>query len=372
SPAGPEPVAVPFSQIPSKPPSYLESPRVPRGRLVLLEGDPDTGKTWLCLELAARLSRAEKPGKALYLGSRDRPAGVLRPRLDACGADLSRVLLVAYFDVTLEEKSGERRLDLDKLSALLEKEKPDLLVIDPIDPYTSKKTPWLGMELDDLAAEHGCTVLAVRHLPRTPAGRIVRPRPGDPFFQAGSVLLAAVDPENPQKRLLAHARNAHGPLGETRGFEITDGGVAWGETKEITARELLEPPAAANQQTALEAAKEFLRAFVADRRPSAWRIFEEARHAGIAPITLYRAKKALGIQSAKGYGSWDWEFPKEAREKDELERRRNISKKNDDQVDHLPSSTPEEPLKMNRAERRRMEREAGKLAGRTAREGVRV
>jgi hypothetical protein len=78
-------------------PGYLA-----RGKLALLDGDPGLGKSLIALDLAARLSRGgplpddatlPNPGTTVVLSAEDDAADTIRPRLEAAGADLSRVVL---------------------------------------------------------------------------------------------------------------------------------------------------------------------------------------------------------------------------------------------------------------------------------------
>ncbi|MEW6775000.1 MAG: AAA family ATPase [Bdellovibrionota bacterium] len=364
-----EAAPTPFSELSLKKPEYLGHPHfppLPRGRLVLLEGDPDTGKTWLCLDLAARVSRGrytktfegesrENTGKVFYLAPRDCEQSVLGPRLEKCGADLSQVSFIHESSVTWIGEKGEKTLDLEALSQMMAKERPDLLVIDPIDLYPEKNPRWSLRDLDFVASVYQCTILLVRHLKRTPGGRPVRPRPDDARFQAASVLLAAVDPEDPQKRILAHARNVYGRRAESRGFEAREeSGIEWGEARELSAEELLYPPKeeTPDHPSALHKAREFLIRTLADgREVTVKQVQEGAALEGISKKTLLRAKKSLGVQSTRDVWNWHWILPREPQ-------------KNDGLLGHLPPNTPEEPVKMNRAERRRLEREERKEAGR--------
>src|SRR5918995_520738 len=73
------------------------------GKLALVDGDPGLGKSAMALDLAARVSaglsfpdgaRCESAGVVL-LSAEDGLADTIRPRLDAAGADTSRILALA-------------------------------------------------------------------------------------------------------------------------------------------------------------------------------------------------------------------------------------------------------------------------------------
>src|SRR5438128_5920911 len=80
---------------------WLWAQRVPRGKVTLLDGDPDEGKSCIALDLAARVSSgAPMPfdptprtaAGAAILTAEDGLADTIRPRLEAAGADLARIV----------------------------------------------------------------------------------------------------------------------------------------------------------------------------------------------------------------------------------------------------------------------------------------
>lgn len=91
----------PLSEFPPRRPRFLWEPYIPEGKLVLLDADGGTGKTTMCLAIAAGLSRGILPGDTeptlppsttLYYGFEDDP-GEYRVIYDACGGDPSKLLL---------------------------------------------------------------------------------------------------------------------------------------------------------------------------------------------------------------------------------------------------------------------------------------
>ncbi len=84
---------------------WLWPGRVPLGKVTLLDGDPGVGKSLIALDLAARvttqspmpdrtLSDLDAPQGVVLLACEDDAADTIRPRLDAAGADCSRVVLL--------------------------------------------------------------------------------------------------------------------------------------------------------------------------------------------------------------------------------------------------------------------------------------
>jgi putative DNA primase/helicase len=99
-----QPVIVRLSQVEPEPVQWLWPHRLPLGKLSLLLGEPAVGKSLLALDLAARLSSGapwpdsteipNEPGGVVLLATEDTLADVVRPRLDAAGADHSRITAV--------------------------------------------------------------------------------------------------------------------------------------------------------------------------------------------------------------------------------------------------------------------------------------
>src|SRR5881398_2781595 len=96
--------AEPLSNVRPETVRWLWEPYLPRGKLALLDGDPGVGKSLLTIDLAARLSRggplpdgspSGRPHLTLLLGAEDDAADTTRPRAEAAGADLGRVVAVA-------------------------------------------------------------------------------------------------------------------------------------------------------------------------------------------------------------------------------------------------------------------------------------
>ncbi|MEW6777531.1 MAG: AAA family ATPase, partial [Bdellovibrionota bacterium] len=338
----PSGLLTPFSDLFSTKPAHLWWPYVPRDCFVVLEGDPGAGKTWIATDLAADVSRGDlyrgpeghsqgKPGKVLYLDLRDDWASVLRPRLEAAGADLTRVFWVEGPGVIYEDEDGRETIDLDTVARMLERHKPDLLVIDPIDLYVGKKAGNLSRDLAALARNYHCTILAVRRVPRTPSGRPARGNPEDLSYWADSVVLCGKDPEETGKRVVAHERCTHEAEGDSIQFEIKEGRLEWGDFKEITADEFLFPvKEAAERPSALKEAREFLQTALEERRQEAVEILKTAALEGIRKKTLLRAKKALGVKSVREISFWYWELPKPEKE----------DAKKDGQLGHLDGKPP--------------------------------
>jgi KaiC/GvpD/RAD55 family RecA-like ATPase len=152
-----------MSEVSSDPVRWLWEGRIPRGKLTVLDGEPGIGKSTLALDLAAKISRgaamplskgaANSPGTVVLFSGDDDLADTVRPRLEAAGADLTRIRPIGK-----EIRKG----DLDGLN-------PALIVLDPLSGYICLACEETAREvmqnLARLASDTDAAVLLVQCLP---------------------------------------------------------------------------------------------------------------------------------------------------------------------------------------------------------------
>ena len=93
------PKLVTMADVESRPVQWLWPGRFALGRISLLVGMPGAGKSFLTCDMAARVSTGQPwpdgtpcdRGSVLLVTAEDDPGDTIRPRLDAQGADVSRV-----------------------------------------------------------------------------------------------------------------------------------------------------------------------------------------------------------------------------------------------------------------------------------------
>ena len=119
------------------------------GKLALVDGDPGLGKSAMTLDLAARVSAGKafpdgaecEPAGVVLLSAEDGLADTIRPRLDAAGADTSRILALA----TVPDENGHDRLlsipeDLPLIEKGIRRVGARLVVVDPLMAFLSGDT----------------------------------------------------------------------------------------------------------------------------------------------------------------------------------------------------------------------------------------
>ncbi|MBI4491733.1 MAG: AAA family ATPase [Chloroflexi bacterium] len=329
--------------------SWLWPGRVPLGKLTVLDGDPGLGKSAITTDLAARVSvggtmpdgaRSDLDGPAgvVLLSAEDDLADTIRPRLDAAGADVSRIVALKAV-LRLEPSPDPERpatarpdlptvADLDAIREAIARVDARLVVVDPVMAFLPSATNSFRdadvrrvlAPLAALAAETDVAVVAVRHLNKATGGNPLY-RGGGSIGIIGAVrsgLLVAPDPDLPDgaRRILASSKSnlSEPPPALAYHLEAVAGGavrVVWEGAVQHTASSLLAQSADGEERGALAEARDFLRELLADGPSPAKDVQREARAAGISEITLRRAKTALGITPTKQgmAGPWTWQLP---------------------------------------------------------------
>ncbi len=321
---------------------WLWPRRLPRGKLTLVDGDPGLGKSLITLDLAARVSRgwsmpdgagATDPAGVVLLGAEDDLADTIRPRLDAAGADVTRIGALTGVRRTLE--SGAVTLDvptvgdLEALRDAIARVHAALVVIDPlmaylpgaVDSHRDQDVRRSLAPLAALAAETGCSVLVVRHLNKAGMGSALY-RGGGSIGIIGAArcgLLVGRDPddESGERRILAVTKSNLAAIPPALAYRLqTAGGavrVEWLGECEQTADTLVCGAQAPAERSALREARAWLRDVLGAGPMPARDVQAQARQAGIAEPTLRRARQEERVQVIRsGFGpggQWTWQLP---------------------------------------------------------------
>lgn len=336
----PEEIGVILSNVKPERVEWLWPGRIPKGKLSLLDGDPGTGKSALTADLAARVSSGDswpdgtpcEAGGVVLLSAEDGLADTVRPRLDAAGADASKVLALAAVP---DGEEGERLLSIPQDLSLIERgiKRVDavLVVVDPLMAFLgsdvdSNKDQHVRRALTPLAAlaeRAGAAVLVVRHLNKASGGNALYRGGGSIGIigAARSGLLVAKDPQDDNRRVLAPQKSNLSEPAPSLMFtlEAADNGavrVSWRGESSLNASQLLSAPADEEGRSAQSEARDFLKELLEAGPVPSDEVTKEARAAGIADSTLRRAKSSLGVKAERegepgkrGGGRWVWTLP---------------------------------------------------------------
>lgn len=340
---GPGPVLVNLASVQRERVEWLWPGRLARGKLHMLDGDPGLGKSTTALDLAARLSRgatmpdgspASAPAGVVILSAEDGVADTIRPRLEAAGADLARIVaLTAIVDADGERMPG-LPVDLPAVEAGIRKVDAALVIIDPLMAYLpsdvnahrDQDVRRALAPLSALAERTRAAIVAIRHLNKTSGGHALY-RGGGSIGIIGAArvgLLVARDPDDDERRVVAVTKSnlaAEPPSLAFRLVEDAEIGVArveWlGESEHGASALLAARTDDPDEGSALAEAVEVLRTILADGPVSAKEAEREAYDAGITRATLLRARKAAGVTAERvgglgRAGGWQWSLEPKA------------------------------------------------------------
>lgn len=158
---------------------------LPLGKLVVLDGDPNVGKSTLWTEFAAVVSTGGRwpdgttcqlAGDVVVLSAEDGLADTIRPRLDAAGADAARVHAIQGSRLDDGTLVPPTLADIAALKSAIQQTAARLLVVDVLmayvpagaDAHKDQDIRRVLARLAALAERTGCTVLLLRHLNKAP------------------------------------------------------------------------------------------------------------------------------------------------------------------------------------------------------------
>jgi len=340
------PILVRLSDVKPEVVAWLWFGRFALGKLTLIAGDPGLGKSFLTLDMAARVTTGRawpdrtgelrEPGGVVLLSAEDGMADTVVPRLLAAGADLNRIIaLPAVHQVRGNGRASARTFNLARdLPALEEAIKRvgncRLVIIDPVTAYLGEANSHNNAEvrgllapLSAIAEQYGVAMVAVTHLNKSGAGPAIYRAMGSLAFTAAARAAWSVskDRNDPERRLLLAIKNNIGPDAGGLAYRLTpvgDGTTALVDWEPDPVRMSADEALATEQgddnddgRTERDDAADWLREVLRDGPRLVKELEHEAREAGFTIITVRRAKSRIGVKSEKsGFGgAWQWILP---------------------------------------------------------------
>lgn len=331
---------------------WLWQPYLPIGKITLLEGDPESGKSYLSLAIAAHVtlgkglrafgtapSEKRAPRNVLLLTGEDGTADTVLPRLLKVGGDSTRVFQLRGIVQTKDGRDTELSITLDAvqhIEAALKEYAPELLVVDPfqsflgshVDMHRANEIRPVLDGLGKLAAKYGCAIVLIRHLKKDTAGGANYRGLGsiDIYAAARSVLLAGKNPLPPTlpellaietsgklrddktRCVFAQTKCSLAKSGPSIAYAIEASGLTLDGPVTVTADDILQIVPKLTQREDIE---EWLTKQLADGAKPAKEVKQAGTAKGFSDRMLNRACKNLGVvpKPAGFGGGWVWSMP---------------------------------------------------------------
>jgi DNA repair protein RadA/Sms len=305
--------------------NWLWFPYIPLGKLTLMQGDPGDGKTTVVLNIAASISTGRalpgagpmEPGNIIYQTAEDGIADTIKPRLISAVADCKRVFII-------DESEKGLSLSDERIEAAMIELKPKLFIIDPLQAYLGADVDFhranevrpVLKKIGLLAEKYACAVILIMHLSKSSQNRSLYRGLGSVDIPAAarSVLLVGKNPNNPQERAMAQVKNSLAPMGQSLGFEITQFGVMWKGTSDLTAEDLLGPAYKSDsndeeKKSPVLEARKYLIDCLKDGPRLGKEIIDGIKYSGFSKRTLETAKAQLQIKNTWKGRECYWSFP---------------------------------------------------------------
>lgn len=331
-------ITIRASDVEPKEIEWLWPNRIPLGMLTVIAGRQGSGKSSLSIDIAARISgglqwpdnSGNAPwGTVLLLTAEEDIDCVVRPRLDAAGADANNIIIGQSLQVVTEGDETVIRSvflqDADAIRDCLENELHDCkaIIVDPIGSYIGDADSHRDNEvrkaltpLAQLAKDFNLAAIAVCHT-RKSGGELKQYADDEVMGSVAFTALARsvyhVQPDKHEKDLRYFVPGkinlVKPPPGI--GFRVEThqnkrGYVVWGEMTDLSADDIVR---GADDMQQGEKAELWLANLMKSGPSESTLAMQKAKEAGLSETTINRAKKKLGIASEKKGNSWFWMPP---------------------------------------------------------------
>jgi hypothetical protein len=294
--------------------------RLGRGKLAVFDGDPGLGKSLVTLDLCARISTGRPfpdghpgppPGNVLLFHGEDAAEDVINPRLEALGADRSRV-----FHVQRQNTFGPEPLcfpaHLHLFEQALARVHPELVIIDPIMAFldttviaaNDASVRRVLTPLAQFAEKYDCVIVLIRHLSKSTSKRSLYRGAGSMAFLAAcrSAWLFARHPGKPEQAVIAQLKNNLAPPQPSLAYEVVTRAdlsleLRWCGPCDLSAGDLIKW--ADRAYPARLRARTFLSDFLKEGPQPSSLIWEAALKLGLSTATVNRAKKDLKLRTQR-------------------------------------------------------------------------
>lgn len=315
-----------LDRVQSEPVKWLWHPYLPLGKLTIIEGDPGCGKSFLTTAICAHLtngillpteSKERDPMNVMFINREDGVEDTVKPRFESLDGDCTRFFYVRDTSFNLTHT--------DDLDNWIEETASKLVIVDPlqsflgdkVDMYRANEVRPILDGLGEVAKKRSVSIVLIRHLTKSNMSKAGYRGMGSIDFTAAarSVLLAGVNPNDPEERAFVQTKSSLAREGASIGYKFVpdewggaDKFVFTGES-DLTAADLCAP---AEDPSLLELACEFLNEQLGSGPKDSKEVKKAARMQDISEPTLKRARKKLKVKAEQvdaTSNKWTWRLP---------------------------------------------------------------
>jgi hypothetical protein len=293
----------------------------------VLDGDPGLGKTTMMLDIAARVTLgiampdgAPSPtGGVVIATAEDGLGDTIRPRCEAAGADLTRILAITGIATEDGERLLELPADIPALKVAVRDAGAKLVIIDPlmaflgsaVNAHRDQDIRRALAPLAALAEQTACAIVVIRHLNKAVGGSALHRGGGSIGIigAARSGLLVALDPDDEEVRIFGPTKSNLSKAAPSLKFRLVEAGgtskVEWLGESEHSAQQVIAPTPGGEAQRWLA---EYLR----EGPQLAKDVEDAAAEAGISAKRLRTARERLDVEvyrEGRLRGRSTWSLP---------------------------------------------------------------
>lgn len=296
-----------FDDIESKDIEWIWYPYIPKGKLVLLMGDPGTGKTYLTTYISSVISNGGKfinsseeteQGIVVLQNGEDGIGDTIKKRLEYANANLKNI-------VTINEEQEPLSLQkTETIKDLIEELNPKLMIFDPLTLYIGKNVEinsaneirGILSPISRLCSDYNTTIILVMHLNKSDSKALYKGLGSIDFMAiARSALLVTTDEEQ-ETRFITHIKSSLAKTGDNLGFNIApEGGIEWLDSEEV---KQLNNDSSLKSNTKHEKAKNFILGCIASAKKLSSTELEKLRELiDISPRVFNGARSELSKEN---------------------------------------------------------------------------
>lgn len=311
-----------------KEPEWLIPGYIPKYGITTIAGEGGVGKTSIWCSIVASITTGKanflmgndmpfigKPENVVVFSAEDSWNYVLKQRLINNGADMDRILYMGPED----ERFVELNFNSDFLKGIVETNKPDLMIYDPVQAFVPENlrmgdrnamrkcfSPLIGF-----GETHKTTSIVIAHANKQSGvwGRKRIADSSDIWDASRSVLMTGTIPNSDGLRYISHEKSNWGKLQDSVLFELNDGVPIFKNYSKKKDREfILEESKIKNITPASEEAKEYILKTLKERgQMEVSELDEIAQVEGISKNAIKDAKASLSKENLThtwsiGYG----------------------------------------------------------------------